>query len=349
MIHYQPAYKAGDAAPRIRQFTKDHHDLFLDLIKRLIPALLIVMALSIFFQHKLVADLMYTDAPEQSAQIESKNNDPYKVTRPSREPDTVSNQTLEPTAETAPTDASDAFMQGFKRGLQSNHPVYALNDPYMLGMLLTQLALAYLFAVIAISWHRLILLGPENYQPMDTFNPKKNELEFIGMLALVSFLIPWAFQLLVINPSILGGAGPLVIFILSIGFIYFCYKISFYFPAKAVDAPITIKNSFALTKGYFWKMIICYFLSVWRVLLAFFGVMLVGGFVFGLIIGILSAVLGDVIKENYLIFQQALLSIPLVFYFQPLFTILGVGMLSNYYQHAVQTKSITPQPVKNRT
>ena len=49
--------------------------------------------------------------------------------------------------------------------------------------------IGYLFAVIAVSWHRLVINGRKNYKRMNIFKPQRHEVHFILMLAFLNFVL----------------------------------------------------------------------------------------------------------------------------------------------------------------
>ena len=122
---------------------------------------------------------------------------------------------------------------------------------------------------------------------------------------------------------------------------YLLFKISFYFPAKALDSHISFQDSFRLTNGYFWKSTFTSFRAFWRVILVLIGIGFVAAFV-GAVIGQILFVTSDVdpfLKGAYnQVVNQAFQTVIVIFFFQPLFTVLGVTILSNFYQHALRHK-----------
>lgn len=205
------------------------------------------------------------------------------------------------------------------------------------GFVLGELLASYFYTAFVISWHRVAIHGPEHAVMMNPFKPKKHELAFIGIGLLIGFtgIVGGALagSTLLIHPII----GAVAFFSFLIAFLYVGYKICFYFPAKAVNASITFKESFALTKGYFWKLAGAYALSVLRYIL---GVIL---YLIGVaLLGFITAILGgESLGENTVaaIILDTVLTLPIVLYFYPLFYAVGVTVLSNYYQHAIQNKS----------
>ncbi len=193
---------------------------------------------------------------------------------------------------------------------------------------------AYCFAVIAVSWHRLVLLGRDRYEPMKINAPQSHELNFVGVWVLIGTIVPFIFGYF--------GSINVVIILFSMTILpYLLFKISFYFPAKALDSHLSFRDSFRLTKGYLLKSIFTSLRAFWRSVLLLFGV--------SILVGIISAfvaagVFGTGSVDPFLkgaynqVVNQAIQTVIVVFVFQPLFTVLGVTILSNYYQHALRHK-----------
>ena len=201
---------------------------------------------------------------------------------------------------------------------------------FSLGSLIT----AYFFSILVITWHRVVIHGPDNFERVNPFKPKKHELVFMGMGILLGILMVIGGAVVGAIGAVLGPFGLLVgITGVLVGAIYLSYKVCFYFPAKAVNSSITLKESFGLTKGYIWKLMGATFMASLKtigLMIAYIVVVLVGGAaVFGYIFG-----MGVI--THLVIFA---LGLPLSLYFQPLLTAYGVTGLSNYYMHAMQNKA----------
>ncbi len=191
---------------------------------------------------------------------------------------------------------------------------------------------SYFIGALMISWHRVVIHGADHYVPMNPFKPKKSELAFMFVPFGLAFLFGIGSVLLTVLSAKLGGpvlAVPLLIILVLFGIIA-AFKISFYLPAKAVDAGITLRQSWNLTTGYFWKMFVAGFLSSWRVVLVTLIYALAAGSLGGAIGGALFGV--ESLAFRLVMF---LCLLPIIVIAQPLMTIIGVTVLSNYYQWAI--------------
>jgi hypothetical protein len=295
MSDFQVTDNSKDAAYNARMFVKEHKDDLKALVKAIFPYLFLLIIVTLFVNYFMQMN------------------------------------TIEFMKENRPSDANNlqesmAFLNDVQKNSFS-HPLFWFAQVINIGF-------AYLFAVIAVSWHRLVLLGRDRYEPMEVLSPKAHE---------VNFIILWTF-IGVIVPLIVGFIGN--ISLITIGFSsivlpYILFKISFYFPAKALDSHISFSDSYRLTSGYFWKMMLTSIRSFWRLVLVFILLMAAFGFVSGVLAVTVfnTDSVEPLFKGAYtqVISQQFQVIIGVLF-FQPLFTVLGVTILSNYYQHALRHK-----------
>lgn len=218
-----------------------------------------------------------------------------------------------------------------------------------------ELIASYFFTCLVISWHRVVLDGPDRYEPMNPFKPKSSDWAFIGMgilVFLIAFMIPLTAGLIAGFAAGVTGASWLFVLIIPAVFvaIYVTFKFLFYFPSKATGNNITLKQSYRMTKGYIWKIIAANFLAAWRItlvmfayiFLAFTSIMFLAGAA-----GVAGA--GEGMIGNIAFMLGVAMMLPVTFYFQPLLTVIGVTVLSNFYQHALQNgpnpaSSSAPQP-----
>ncbi len=222
-------------------------------------------------------------------------------------------------------------------------------SPYGLLGIVFQLGMGYITAAFAISWHRLVLLGSQQYQPMNLFKPEKNEIHFILLMMVLTHIIPFAIGFT--YGFIAGGSSisinavmSLSLFIGYVVWIYLFYKFIFYFPAKAVNQSITLGQSFKMTNGYFWKLFWTSIRAIVKTMLWMVLFMFVGGIAISILTAILVFGLGlfgghDDFSGTMMLAAQ-LVNIPLYVYFVPLMIVIGVTVISNYYQHALQNKGI---------
>lgn len=204
-------------------------------------------------------------------------------------------------------------------------------DGFMLGAIVS----SYFYAALMISWHRVIIEGPDKFIPVDPFKPKKHELVFMGMAVLLSL-----FGFLIIGASfglgvLLGKVGMIFGSIIGIVlFFYLIFRFSFYFPAKAVNTPLTLKEAFKLSKGYALKFYGSSWMMSWRVLALSFIYL---AFYFGVIMSIASSNESNMESSKGTFYiAEFFLTLPLKLYFDVLLYTLGVTALSNYYLWATK-------------
>ena len=226
-------------------------------------------------------------------------------------------------------------MEGILR-LMDEAQSRSFSNPMLYFLFIVQVLIGYFFAVVAVSWHRLVLLGTEGYEPMHALRPRRSEIDFVIMWTFLGSIIPYSL-------SVLYGVNMWSVILLSVITPYIMFKISFYFPAKALDSHLSLGNSFRLTSGFFWKFLFSIIRSLWRVSLVFFVIMVVVGAVCGglSLVAFEGQMTSSFMKGAYhQILIQPVQILLTVFIFQPLFTVLGVTVLSNYYQHALRHKPV---------
>lgn len=217
-------------------------------------------------------------------------------------------------------------------------------EPY--NFVLFSIIANYFLACLIISWHRVIIHGPDSYTPMNPFKPSRGEIGFIAMAIGLTIAAIAAGGLVgaisaLISPALLGLAIPvLVIFI-----IFIACRLSFYFPAKATGNDMTLKQAFALSEGYVLRLIFTPIFAAWKVMLLMLAYLLIGFAVLVILSmanGSLPFILGMTTEGSLIEFGEAtaivqfLFTAPINLYFSPLLAIIGVTVLSNFYQYALQ-------------
>lgn len=246
----------------------------------------------------------------------------------------------------------DALITEYYMGV---NPKTGQKNPFFLFTIVAH----YFNTCLIVSWHRVIIHGPDRYEPMKPFKPKKSELIFIGMGiavlvgVLICSIIIGASTLFfaIISKSLgtsFGGLFPIIAGLFVFAFATWCFaRASFYFPSKATGDTLSIGEAFKLTHGYAWRLIIVPLLSMWKVILASiiylalgFVVLMVAIMITGGEDGLISAGLGAVIAGF-------IYNAPIHFFFTPIMTIITITVLSNYYQYAVQNTHTTPVAPKS--
>ncbi len=208
------------------------------------------------------------------------------------------------------------------------------------GFALGSLVASYFYTCLVITWHRVVIHGPDNYITMNPFKPKRHELVFIGMGILLTILGGLLVALSIAAFLIHAVLGVLAVITALLGITYLGYKFCFYFPAKAVDNSIKLKDSFYLTQGYFWTFMGAVFLAPLKYIFFLLLYFIIAFPILGGIIMMTSGSSSISIIANLLGFA---ISIPIIAYLIPLLYVIGVTVLSNYYQHAIQNKTL-PTP-----
>lgn len=204
---------------------------------------------------------------------------------------------------------------------------------FMLGEIVS----AYFLSCLVISWHRVIIHGADNYKAVDPFKPEKRDIAYMAMA--IGLII--AAMIL----GAVGGAitsiihkGLFVIFLIAlIPVILFLFmRLSFYFPAKATGADLTLKESFALSKGYALRLFFTPIFATWKVILA----TIVYAIIAFAIVFAIGMMLGGNINgaSPVSLMLEFIASLPIALFLNPLISILSITVLSNYYQYATQNQ-----------
>ncbi len=202
------------------------------------------------------------------------------------------------------------------------------------GFFLGSTIASYFYICLLISWHRFVIKGPENYTPMNPLNPQNNEIGFIGVglaIWLAIFLAMSATYSFVENMKIMDSfflGLPLIVIVFVVS-IYAAYRFWFYFPAKAVDDPVTLMEAFGKSRGCLWQLIYASFLASLKIIV-FMLLYIVVFFVIGVAISFMTGIKLDGFIMNFLF------DLPIHLYFQPVLVALGITAVSNYYLHVLQ-------------
>lgn len=202
------------------------------------------------------------------------------------------------------------------------------------GFMLFLIIANYFLFCLVISWHRVIIHGPDNYTPMSPFKPTRGEMVFIAMglgltIAALAIGAIVGFISALIGPFLLG----ISIFALFIVFIHIGCRLSFYFPAKATGNDITLKKAYALSEGYVLRLVFTPLLASWRLILLMLAYYIMGF----LVLLVVGSIFGSYIESGAgAVLAQFLYMLPVDLFFSPVLTVIGVTVLSNYYQYALQ-------------
>ncbi len=190
---------------------------------------------------------------------------------------------------------------------------------------------SYFTSMLMISWHRVVIHGADRYEPANPFKPKRHELAFIFVPLLVGAGMGIGSIISTIPLAAISKAAAITVGLLLLIFsVIVAFRVIFYLPGKAVNANMTLRKSWHMSKGYIWKLISAGFLSSWRVLLVYITYLVAAAILGGLIGNALFGAQGILF---YLFFY--IIMLPLYAYFTPLLSVLGVTVLSNYYQWAI--------------
>ncbi len=118
------------------------------------------------------------------------------------------------------------------------------------------------YTIFGVSWHRLTLLGPSAGAPSVTPAWDRRHSRFLGY-ALAVTLIGYALSIVIVLSGVLlavplGGSAVLVLVVVvggSIVFFYMMMRLSFVFPAVAVDEAYRLAHAWTHTRGQGFRLI----------------------------------------------------------------------------------------------
>jgi hypothetical protein len=190
------------------------------------------------------------------------------------------------------------------------------------------ITLLFVIMVPAITaWHRLVLLGHNDRNARISYSVRSSEWQYLGNAALLILLpplvmVPAAFLVISISySSYISIIIPIVLFILVCTCLL---RLSLVLPAAAVGAPMSFRNSWDLTRGNTWHLIVIS-------LLTFFPFAILEGLVvnIGASTGMLSIMIGEIASSLLL---TLVLAAELC---------VGISFLSWSYRYLVQEMPIT--------
>ncbi|MGH1404670.1 MAG: hypothetical protein ACRBDL_10550 [Alphaproteobacteria bacterium] len=187
----------------------------------------------------------------------------------------------------------------------------------------------YFMGIWAINWHRLVINGID-YTPMRIFKPKRNELIFmlIAVLLTVGSMAIFSAGIFIPLQSGVKAVWPYVLIMFGSFCVSFfiLYRFSFYFPARATNNPLTLMQAFHLSKGYIWNLFWSGFFASLKFMI-----------ILALLITfrtIMEALFG-IDKESHSPLMTFMLDSPITLFFEPMYTVIGITALSNYYLYAM--------------
>ena len=175
-------------------------------------------------------------------------------------------------------------------------------------ILLLELGSLFLWPMIAVTWHRFILLGDEPAGRIH-FSFGRREARFLLVTIMLSlFMLPGLLCFMLVGAmaqagqgSTLAGLIAVVGMVLEIAGIFFLVRLSLMLPAVAVDEAVNAGRMLERTKGNFWRLAGVAVLSA----LPFFAVLIL----LGALPLALKAVGSAIVMLFYAIVNVAVLSI----------------------------------------
>lgn len=193
---------------------------------------------------------------------------------------------------------------------------------------------------VAVTWHRIVINGPEEVKFSNPLAPKRRDWKFLGFWFLIGFIA------LIFMSALAGGAAFLAVMLYStipavsllvvlFGIALFVYgmyaatRVSFIFPSIATDHNYPIKTIWRMSKGLVMKLWGAGFLSMLVMIpltILFVAFPAVLAFLISIVAGgkAMFAILGVLILA------------PIFIFIQVFFSVIGITLLSNYFMIAKQ-------------
>lgn len=190
---------------------------------------------------------------------------------------------------------------------------------------------AYFSLIYAAHIHRAYLSNQstEGFNPLQ---PSRADWQFILFYFLLSLIpVGVGFIAALLGGMIAGKAGMFVLAALSVPvMVYVLTRYSLVLPDRAMGGQMALKDSYRISKGLVWKIIITPLLASWKIILAALGWSILAGIVSGMIVKDQQAL------AHKLVFfvLQAPVSYGMAF----IIATIAVAGLSNYYLWARQNQ-----------
>lgn len=200
-------------------------------------------------------------------------------------------------------------------------------DPKTAGNPIGEMLALYFMMCFAITWYRVIIMGPQRVVAVNPFGLQSHEIRFL----IFSVAIFFCFMLALLPGMVLTKLMPAAGLVLAAGMLVAAMwaglRLAFYPPALAVDAGVSLNAAFALSKGFVWKIFSANFLVSIVIVIPIFLCSFVLGLV-AIIFGSVGGPLGTILS--------GLVMMPLGVIVMPMATALTATILANYYLIAVR-------------
>lgn len=186
------------------------------------------------------------------------------------------------------------------------------------------------------SWHRAVILGVSDENKFNFFNMTEKDKSFIGGILRYFGFIFGAIIIagaLIFVASLIHQLAALILAVIAFCCIFYVgMRLYLYLPAKAVNADMTLKESYKSSKGLVVKILLA-------LTLAGIPIMVVSAIVGGILGGILGLFIGLGTFYQTLLFS-GIFAVMGVF-IQIITTAIGAAILSRYYIWAVQERALS--------
>lgn len=204
------------------------------------------------------------------------------------------------------------------------------------GFNLAELLISYFTVCLTISWHRAVIWGPSRMVRVNPFALQKQDWQFIGAaIAITMIIFTGGFIAGFISSMAVRRDNIAVVLVAVLMFIALCYfgmRLYFYFPAKAANSDLTFGQAYKLTKGYVWPLLGTCLVSTALIMIPYIVILTVSGIIGHIVGGRLDE--GETATALYHV-GTFIKDAPEVLILTPLWTVVNVTIISNFYLHAL--------------
>lgn len=157
--------------------------------------------------------------------------------------------------------AQQEFMQAQMEGLDPNaDPMMAMAQTFTWPVVLLMLVALFTWPMIAVAWHRFVLLGDRGQGPVNFHFGRREAIFLLTSIFVALFTLP-SLILIFTAAGIgeAGGAGVMLVLsvlaiVLLIAAVYYSIRLLLLLPAVAIGEPLNARYILDITRGNFWRL-----------------------------------------------------------------------------------------------
>ncbi|MBU0859680.1 MAG: hypothetical protein KJ667_07060 [Alphaproteobacteria bacterium] len=205
------------------------------------------------------------------------------------------------------------------------------------GDVAAEIICAYTMTCFVITWHRVLIFGPQRAEIINPLRPEMTVMRFIGvsLLFIVSFVVVGAAIGVVVGALLTQQAHLLSILIVAVSVtaaIWAATRMCLYFPALAVGAGLTLPQAFRLGRGFVGPIMVTQFLlTLCMIPIWLLSVLLITPIV--MLVADDSEVFPDTLAEHI---ANLFITLPLTLLLVPILTAVTAMVITNFYLRAIE-------------